>query len=86
MTDRIVEMSGELVERAIDMLADASAVETGRPVEYCRRRMRAAVELVAEGDRSHPYWDTHFPLAMKVIGLASNLEGRDIDAYVKPLN
>jgi hypothetical protein len=64
---RVLDFDAEKLDAAIDAVAEESAAQTERHVEWCRRRIREAVEFVMSNDRSHADYHAHFALAAPVM-------------------
>lgn len=71
----MVHFEEDAVTAAIDEVAAQSAISTGRHVEWCRRRIREALEFIQSHDSKHPDYATHMNLAMPVLQAARAIGG-----------
>ena len=75
MADEIVEFSPEIIAVAIDLVAHASQPDSGRHIEWIKRRLRDAVKFVGEHGTDHPDRAAYNALAMPVFKTAACMGG-----------
>lgn len=84
MAERLaVTYDPDALERAIALVAERSAADTGRRVEWVRRRLREAVRFCGAHGPEDRDWRAHFALAAPVFALADALGGRVAEGAVR---
>ena len=75
MTDQIAEFDAATIAIAIDLVAQKSQSQTGRHIEWIKRRLRDAVAFTGKNGTNHPDYAAYRELAFPVWAIAAQLNG-----------